>query len=103
DWLGPDRESIGREKAGVFRAGKPAVVGEPDMPQSIADVAREKGALLLQRDKQRRYAVDADSWRFSDAHGELNALPLPLVPQPNAATALAALRASGLKVSEAEI
>ncbi|YCI83438.1 bifunctional tetrahydrofolate synthase/dihydrofolate synthase [Enterobacteriaceae bacterium] len=103
DWLGPDRESIGREKAGVFRAGKPAVVGEPDMPQSIADVAREKGALLLQRDKQWRYTVDADSWRFSDAHGELNALPLPLVPQPNAATALAALRASGLKVSEAAI
>ena len=103
DWLGPDRESIGREKAGVFRAGKPAVVGEPDMPQSIADVAREKGALLLQRDKQWRYTVDADSWRFSDAHGELNALPLPLVPQANAATALAALRASGLKVSEAAI
>lgn len=31
DWLGPD-ESIGREKAGIFRPGKPAVVGEPDMP-----------------------------------------------------------------------
>lgn len=28
DWLGPDRESIGREKAGIFRANKPAVVGE---------------------------------------------------------------------------
>ena len=31
-----DRESIGREKAGIFRAGKPAVVGEPDMPHTIA-------------------------------------------------------------------
>ncbi|UYU33868.1 bifunctional tetrahydrofolate synthase/dihydrofolate synthase [Siccibacter colletis] len=103
DWLGPDRESIGREKAGVFRAGKPAVVGEPDMPRSIADVAAEKGALLLQRDKQWRYEVQTDGWRFSDAQGELTALPLPLVPQPNAATALAALRASGLAVSEAVI
>lgn len=46
DWLGPDRESIGREKAGIFRAGKPAIVGEPDMPHTIADVASEKGALL---------------------------------------------------------
>ena len=45
DWLGPDRESIGREKAGIFRAGKPAVVGEPDMPLTIAEVASEKGAL----------------------------------------------------------
>jgi dihydrofolate synthase/folylpolyglutamate synthase len=44
DWLGPDRESIGREKAGIFRAGKPAVVGEPDMPHTIAEVASEKGA-----------------------------------------------------------
>lgn len=47
DWLGYDRESIGREKAGVFRGGKPAVVGEPDMPQSIADVAAELGAQLI--------------------------------------------------------
>ena len=43
------------------------------------------------------------SWSFSDAQGELRELPLPNVPQPNAATALAALRASGLKVSEEAI
>ena len=103
DWLGPDRESIGREKAGVFRAHRPAVVGEPDMPHTIADVAREKGAQLLQRDVDWRYSVEGDSWTFSDAQGELRNLPLPNVPQPNAATALAALRASGLKVSEAVI
>lgn len=103
DWLGPDRESIGREKAGVFRANRPAVVGEPDMPHTIADVAHEKGALLLQRNVDWRYTVEGDSWTFSDAQGELRNLPLPNVPQPNAATALAALSASGLKVSEAVI
>lgn len=103
DWLGPDRESIGREKAGIFRAGRPAVVGEPDMPTTIADVAREKGAQLLQRDIAWQYGVDAENWWFSDATGRLNALPLPQVPQPNAATALAALRASGLNVSEQAI
>ena len=103
DWLGPDRESIGREKAGVFRANRPAVVGEPDMPHTIADVAHEKGALLQQRNVDWRYTVEGDSWTFSDAQGELRNLPLPNVPQPNAATALAALRASGLEVSEAVI
>lgn len=103
DWLGPDRESIGREKAGIFRQGKPAIVGEPDMPESIAAVAREKGALLQRRDTDWRYQVSADGWRFSDTAGELSNLPLPQVPQPNAATALAAIRASGLKVSEAAI
>ncbi|MFK3661187.1 bifunctional tetrahydrofolate synthase/dihydrofolate synthase [Scandinavium sp. NPDC088450] len=103
DWLGPDRESIGREKAGVFRGGKPAVVGEPDMPQSIADVATEKGAQLLRRDVNWHYTVHDTDWAFKDADGELNGLPLPQVPQPNAATALAALRASGLAVSETAI
>jgi len=103
DWLGPDRESIGREKAGIFRAGKPAVVGEPDMPHTIADVAQEKGAHLLRRDADWRYAVHNDGWDFYDAQGELRDLPLPSVPQPNAATALAALRASGLNVPQQAI
>ena len=103
DWLGPDRESIGREKAGIFRAGKPAIVGEPDMPHTIADVAREKGALLQRRDVDWRYSVTESGWRFEDARGALDNLPLPQVPQPNAATALAALRASGLTVNEQAI
>jgi dihydrofolate synthase/folylpolyglutamate synthase len=103
DWLGPDRESIGREKAGIFRAGKPAIVGEPDMPHTIADVAREKGALLQRRDVDWRYSVTESGLRFEDARGALDNLPLPQVPQPNAATALAALRASGLTVNEQAI
>jgi dihydrofolate synthase / folylpolyglutamate synthase len=35
DYLGPDRESIGREKAGIFRPGRPAVIAEPDPPSSV--------------------------------------------------------------------
>ncbi|XTZ39617.1 bifunctional tetrahydrofolate synthase/dihydrofolate synthase [Salmonella enterica] len=103
DWLGPDRESIGREKAGIFRANKPAVVGEPDMPHTIADVAHEKGALLRRYGVDWRYNVEQRNWSFRDEQGELKGLPLPNVPQPNAATALAALRASGLNVSEQAI
>ena len=103
DWLGPDRESIGREKAGVFRAGKPAIVGEPDMPDSIAAVANEKGAQLLQRGRDWSYRQQAESWSLRDVQGDLSDLPLPQVPLPNAATALVALRASGLTVSEAQI
>ena len=103
DWLGPDRESIGREKAGVFRGGKPAVVGESDMPYTIGEVAAEKGALLMRRGVDWQYEVAQGEWRFRDGQGELTGLPLPQVPQPNAATALAALRASGLAVSEQAI
>ncbi|HBM3056894.1 TPA: bifunctional tetrahydrofolate synthase/dihydrofolate synthase [Klebsiella oxytoca] len=100
DWLGPDRESIGREKAGIFRSGKPAIVGEPDMPLTIAEVASEKGALLLRRGVDWQYDASEQGWSFRDRLGTLNDLPLPQVPLPNAATALAALRASGLKAKE---
>ncbi|MHL76142.1 bifunctional tetrahydrofolate synthase/dihydrofolate synthase, partial [Salmonella enterica subsp. enterica serovar Cerro] len=103
DWLGPDRESIGREKAGIFRAEKPAIVGEPEMPATIADVAQETGALLRRRGVDWRYEVTATHWAFTDGDGMLAGLPLPQVPQPNAATALAALRASRLNIDEQAI
>ncbi len=52
DWLGPDRESIGREKAGIFRGDRPAVYGEADVPASVVAHAAEIGAELhlAQRD-----------------------------------------------------
>ncbi|WP_119154774.1 bifunctional tetrahydrofolate synthase/dihydrofolate synthase [Caldimonas tepidiphila] len=49
DYLGPDRESIGREKAGIMRTGRPAIVSDPVPPQSVIDRARE---------------IDADLWLF---------------------------------------
>lgn len=99
DWLGPDRESIGREKAGIFRSENRQL-----------SVSRKCLLPLLMWGRKRctattsgrwwNYSVTDHDWTFSDAHGTLENLPLPLVPQPNAATALAALRASGLEVSE---
>lgn len=103
DYLGPDRESIGREKAGVFRPGKPAVVGEPDMPHTITDVAKSVGANLLREGQAWSYTVGETDWTFRDAQGELAGLPMPQIPLPNAATALAALRASLLDVEPALI
>lgn len=100
DWLGPDRESIGREKAGIFRGGKPAIVGEADILSTITDVAVKKGALLQQRNRDWQWQQTGDSWMLHDAHGELYDLPLPQVPLPNAATALIALRVSGFKVNK---
>jgi dihydrofolate synthase/folylpolyglutamate synthase len=50
--LGPDRESIGREKAGILRDGRPAVVSDPVPPHSVVARAAEIGAdlWLLGRD-----------------------------------------------------
>jgi dihydrofolate synthase/folylpolyglutamate synthase len=47
--LGKDRESIGYEKAGIMRTGRPAIVSDPVPPQSVLDRARE---------------IDADLWRI---------------------------------------
>lgn len=103
EWLGPDRESIGREKAGIFRKNKPAIVGEPEMPATIAQVAQQKGAELLRHGHEWSYYLQADSWTFEQQSYVLSSLPLPQIPLPNAATALAALYASGLTVSQEAI
>ncbi|CRY53125.1 bifunctional folylpolyglutamate synthase/ dihydrofolate synthase [Yersinia intermedia] len=103
DWLGFDRESIGREKAGVFRAGKPAIVGEPDMPQSIADVAEKLGAQLYQRNKAWQFSQQEKHWNWQCGDHQWADLPLPNVPLANAATALAVLHYSGLPLSEATV
>ncbi len=47
EWLGGDRESIGREKAGIFRAGMPAVCSDPAPPNSLVEHARALDAPLF--------------------------------------------------------
>ena len=96
DWLGPDLESIGREKAGIFRAGRPAVFGTPGPPQSVRARAQEIGALLQVRGTDFDGRAAAAGWDFTIGDRvELAALPLPSLPGPiqvaNAATALMAL------------
>src|SRR6185312_8358747 len=44
DWLGDTLEAIGREKAGIFRAGRPAVLGSPQMPVTVFDAIDTLGA-----------------------------------------------------------
>ncbi len=47
EWLGPDRESIGREKAGIYRAQRCAICGDPDPPHSLIEFAEQIDARLL--------------------------------------------------------
>jgi dihydrofolate synthase / folylpolyglutamate synthase len=98
EWLGADVESIGREKAGILRCGRPALVGTHAVPQSIVDCARETGAdlRLIGRDFDGQ-ENPGGTWNYRDESGELPRLPAPgldgTVQIGNAATALAALRA----------
>lgn len=76
-WLGPDRESIGHEKAGIFRAARPAICSDPDPPGSIERFADEIGAefWLLGRD----FFVERDSagWTLRHAARVRSGLPYP--------------------------
>src|SRR5205807_788936 len=44
DWLGGTLDLIGAEKAGIFRAGRPAVLGTPEMPASVSAAIEALGA-----------------------------------------------------------
>ncbi len=112
DWLGPDRESIGFEKAGIFRAGKPALCADQDPPQSLLEYAKTIGAdlRLIGRDFgfERPSAETSENrlqWRWWCRSGEQllkRSLAYPGLRGPtqlyNAALALAALDALGSKL-----
>ena len=95
DYLGPDRETIGREKAGIFRAGIPAVCGDPDPPASLLARAAAMGAPLTLIDRDFGYSTEAGQWQFWSVRGKRSGLPHPCMRGnyqiANAATALAAL------------
>lgn len=77
EYLGDNRESIGFEKAGIFRKDKPAICGDTNPPDSIKDTATSKGATLYQINQDYFYNVAQSSWSFKADSYELNGLPLP--------------------------
>jgi len=94
EWLGPDRESIGREKGGIFRPGRPAVIGDREPPASLLQAAGA-GALRLGRDFDWR--ADGAGWCWRSAALQFPGLPRGPLSAPalldNAACAVAAFDA----------
>lgn len=102
DYLGLDRESIGAEKAGILRAGKPCVLGEKDPPSSVLRRAYQLGAFAIRGHSD--YLIDDLSvgWRWREPGYEID-LPNPRLGAPaqrgNAAAAIAALRALAIELT----
>lgn len=88
-YLGNTRELVGREKAGIFRRGKPAIVGEPNLPHTVNDVANDVGAILYRVGNEFSYQAHGNLWDFQGQVLKLRDLVLPSLPLPNAATVLA--------------
>ncbi len=78
DWLGDDREAIGREKAGVARAGRPLISGDANPPASIALAAAETGAVLLQCGRDFSHTRETDTWEYQRRGAGLK-LPIPAI------------------------
>ncbi|WP_318443932.1 bifunctional tetrahydrofolate synthase/dihydrofolate synthase [Photobacterium leiognathi] len=103
DWLGDNIDVIGYEKAGIFRSGKPAICGQPHPPATVPAHADDIGAELYQVGYQFEYQVEDNYWNWQCGAFDLTQLPLPNLPLPNAATALMALGAAELDISEENI
>ena len=96
-YLGDTVEQIAKEKAGIFRAGKPAIFGQDPAPHSLGQHAKNIGAKLLQLNHQFSYLARIDSWQWQANNGSLKIdLPLPALQGAfqlnNAACAVAAVQ-----------
>jgi dihydrofolate synthase/folylpolyglutamate synthase len=95
EFLGNSREAIGREKAGIFRAGRPAVVADPQPPQSVLEEIRRLGALPLLIGRDFGYRAQGTQWSYWGPAGKRSGLAHPALRGAmqlrNASAALAAL------------
>jgi dihydrofolate synthase/folylpolyglutamate synthase len=94
-FLGNDRESIGFEKAGIFRASRPAIFGDTNPPARLVEHANAIGAKLQLLGRDFRYEAQERQWDFIGMHNAKRALPMPALrgrwQLKNASSVLAAL------------
>ena len=95
EWLGPDRESIGLEKAQIMRPGKPAIVSDPGPPQSVVRHGEAIGADLWLVGRDFNHAGDRQQWGWSGRGRRYHGMSYPALRGANqlinASGAIAAL------------
>ena len=95
--LGPDRESIGFEKSGIMRSGKPVVISDPVPPESVLAHAASIGADLWQFGKDFNFTGDKQQWAWAGRGRRYSGLAYPALRGANqlinASGVLAALEA----------
>jgi len=98
DWLGADRESIAREKAGVMRAARPAIIAFDDPPASLLQHADALGVKLIRKGIDYQFgSLTSGGWQLQSASIKLQQLPVPALQGEfqlqNAAAAILAIEA----------
>ena len=80
EWLGTTRDAIAREKAGIMRAGRPAVCSDPDAPVTLIDSAAALGARLELLGQSFHFADKGETWTWWSGETVLEGLPRPSLP-----------------------
>lgn len=83
EYLGPDREHIGGEKAHIMRPGKPAIVSDPVPPQSVIDHAQAIGADLWLVGRDFSHGGDRQQWHWRGRARRYNGLAYPALRGAN--------------------
>jgi dihydrofolate synthase/folylpolyglutamate synthase len=95
EFLGDTVDAIAREKAGIFRRGRPAVIGSRDAPRALLEAATAIGAPVKQLGAEFDAMLGGTGWRYRGSRWKLKDLPPPGLAGEaqygNAATAIAAL------------
>ena len=95
EYLGPDRESIGREKAHVMRPGRPAIVSDPLPPASVLAHGEAIGADVWTVGRDFGHDGDRQQWRWAGRGRRYHGLAYPALRGANqllnASGAIAAL------------
>ncbi|WP_286233086.1 bifunctional tetrahydrofolate synthase/dihydrofolate synthase [Thalassotalea sediminis] len=91
-FLGNDRESIGYEKAGIIRKGKPVVVGDTNPPKSVLEHAKNTESILYCRNTDFSISDGTTGWQWIGKGIALRELPEGHIPRDNIATALQVLQ-----------
>ena len=77
EYLGPDRESIGLEKAQIMRRGRPAIVSDPLPPRSLVAHAEAVGADLWLVGRDFSHSGDRQQWSWQGRDRRYNGLAYP--------------------------
>lgn len=95
EWLGADRESIAREKAGILRQEVPVIYGDLDMPKAISDMTDKLQCPIYAYEKAFTYSHHETGWNWTSGGKTRSGLPYPVLlgeqQLKNAATGLMAL------------
>lgn len=109
-WLGDTLEQIAYEKAGIFRSGRPAVIGQRDAPARLRQRAVELGAEVYQLGREFGNRLETGQWHWHGPVGShWGALPAPALRGPvqydnaSAALCVASLLKDRLPVSAAAV